>query len=607
VEVYLRRNISRVIISLEKENGMILDKHVIEDVNGEWKEYDFNLSIPQGSINVGERIRFAITSDVPGWFEVDHASLMPADNIYGFDPDVIRFMKEAGITLIRWPGGNFASQYHWKDGIGPMVCRPTRLNMAWNIPEFNYVGTDEFMKFAELVGAEPLLAVNAGWNGTVEEATEWVEYVNGNPNTTKWGAIRAQNGHTKPYNVTWWELGNELYGSWQIGHMTASEYAERYMELYKAMKAVDPKIHLIANGGLDNAAQDHYSSWLPWDDPLLSANPGKVEYLSRHYLIWVDMTESDYYKAIGWTYAIRERWKEMREILKNYQSPIPKLAITEAQGARDLDVSTTMIEAMWVAGLYNSAIYSDGFVGIITRSALIEYGGGLRKEFEVVYPTPAFYVHKIYATQPGRYPVFVRIVSPTFSAGARPPEIPLSTDNPYVDAVALFNENKTTLSILLVNYHHEKAINVNLAIHNYKIDEKTKVVRLAGKDIASRNTWRNPDNIKPVEYYMDVKQSSIELDLPPLSITLLLINGSIIPGPAPNPYEISIPMPTQTMSTITPALTTTYTHLATITQTVTYVITQTSIERVIDWQMILVPVTISLVVGMIIGWYIKRR
>jgi hypothetical protein len=95
--------------------------------------------------------------------------------------------------------------------------------------------------------------------------------------------------------------------------------------------------------------------------------------------------------------------------------------------------------------------------------------------------------------------------------------------------------------------------------------------------------------------------------LPPLSITLLLINGSIIPGPAPNPYEISIPMPTQTTSTITPALTTTYTYLATITQTVTYVITQTSIERVIDWQMILVPVTISLVVGMIIGWYIKRR
>ena len=187
VKMYLRGNISRVIISLEKENGMILDKHVIEDVNGEWKEYEFNLSIPQGSINVGERIRFAITSDVPGWFEVDHASLMPADNIYGFDPDVIRLMKEAGITLIRWPGGNFASQYHWKDGIGPMVCRPTRLNMAWNIPEFNYVGTDEFMKFAELVGAEPLLAVNAGWNGTVEEAAEWVEYVNGNPNTTKWG------------------------------------------------------------------------------------------------------------------------------------------------------------------------------------------------------------------------------------------------------------------------------------------------------------------------------------------------------------------------------------------------------------------------------------
>ncbi|MEM4878812.1 MAG: alpha-L-arabinofuranosidase C-terminal domain-containing protein [Desulfurococcaceae archaeon] len=459
-------------------------------------------------------------------------------------------LREAGVTLIRWPGGNFASQYHWVDGIGPMEYRPIRLNRAWNIPEYNRVGTDEFMMFAKLVGAEPLIVVNAGWDGTIDEAAAWVEYVNGDVDTT-WGRRRAENGNPEPYGVVWWELGNELYGSWQIGHMTAPQYAKRYEDLYNAMKAVDPNIRFIANGGLDNAGEDHWS-WLQWDHYLLERNKGRVEYVSRHYLIWVDMSEPDYYKAIGWTFAIRERWKEMQEILRRYQDPPPRLAITEAQGARDLDVSTTMIEALWVAGLYNSAIYSDGFVEIITRSSLMWFGGGLRKSCEIVYPTPAYYVHKIYATQPGKYPVLVRVITPTFESGSRLPEIPAASDVPYVDAVALFNEDRSTLSLIIVNYHTTNNIKTYINLHNYEIDGPIKVVQLTAPAISARNTWNNPDYVKPVEYIMEAMSNNLEIELPKLSVTLLLINGSVKPGSAPDPYKAVFTLPVTISQTTTP-------------------------------------------------------
>ncbi|MEM1526537.1 MAG: hypothetical protein QW775_03655 [Ignisphaera sp.] len=550
VELWLRGNVSKVIVSLEKKDGGVIAAHVVENVSESWAKHRFNITVPKGMVLPGEEILLVIATDSIGWLEVDHVSLMPIDNVFGFDPDVIKYLREAGITLIRWPGGNFASQYHWKDGIGSRECRPIKLNRAWNIPEYNYVGIDEFIIFTKLVGAEPLIVVNAGWDGTVEEALEWVEYTNGDINT-KWGRVRAGNGYPEPYNVIWWELGNELYGHWQIGFMSNFEYAQRYKELYEAMKAKDHRLKLIANGGLDNVGQPHSISWMLWDQPLLESNSGRVEYLSRHYLIWVDQNEVDYYKAIGWTFAVRERWKEMKEILKKLQDPLPKIAITEAQGAKDLDVSTTMIEALWVAGLYNSAIYSDGFVEVITRSSLMWFGGGLRKTFEIVYPTPALYVHKIYATQPGKYPVALKVSTPVFNSSSRPPEIPAANDVPYVDAVALFNEDRSKLSIIVVNYHTQKSMLTTITLSNYIIQGEIIATQLKGKNIGGRNTWRNPENIKPINFTISPKSRySIELELPPLSVTLLIIPGSITEEPTTHVYT----------TTETPSLTNSQTY-----------------------------------------------
>ena len=126
--------------------------------------------------------RFAITADKPGQFVIARVLLLPADHIDRADPDVIRFLKESRLPILRWPGGNFVSTYHWGDGVGPIEQRPTLPNYAWGQQENNFFGTDEFIAFCRAVGCEPMICVNAG-SGTPAEAAQWVEYCNGDAQT----------------------------------------------------------------------------------------------------------------------------------------------------------------------------------------------------------------------------------------------------------------------------------------------------------------------------------------------------------------------------------------------------------------------------------------
>ncbi|MGC2718700.1 MAG: hypothetical protein WA209_03875, partial [Candidatus Acidiferrales bacterium] len=140
----------------------------------------------------------------------------------GFRKDVLAAARDMGVTTLRWPGGDFASQYHWEDAIGPVQTRTRKFNAAWLEEESNHFGTDEFMAYCRKVGAEPYICINAG-TGTIEEAANWVEYCNGTGNT-QFANLRRKNGHSEPYGVRFWGLGNEVYGNWQIGHKNAEDY-----------------------------------------------------------------------------------------------------------------------------------------------------------------------------------------------------------------------------------------------------------------------------------------------------------------------------------------------------------------------------------------------
>ncbi len=199
-------------------------------------------------------------------FRVGTVSLMPADNVEGFRPDVLELLRRLDSPVYRWPGGNFVSGYDWHDGLGDPDRRPPRKNPAWQGVEHNDVGIHEFMRLCELIKTEPFIAVNSG-QGSETLAADEVEYTNGGPETPM-GKMRAKNGHPAPWGVKWWSIGNEMYGNWQLGSMPLEDYWKRHNRFAAAMRAKDPAIKLIAVGEVG-----------PWSEGMLA---NSAEFMDLH-------------------------------------------------------------------------------------------------------------------------------------------------------------------------------------------------------------------------------------------------------------------------------------------------------------------------------------
>ncbi len=189
----------------------------------------------------------------------------------GFRSDVMQLIKALRLGVLRWPGGNFVSNYHWLDGIGPREQRPVRRELAWGGIEPNGFGTDEFLAYCGEIGAEPYICLNMG-TGTLREALEWVEYTNEIAQTTL-ADLRRANGHAEPYRVGWWGLGNEMYGEWQIGQMSAEEYAAEASRWAKALRKLDPSIKLVSCG---------LNGWSEWDRTVIDALVSQADLHSLH-------------------------------------------------------------------------------------------------------------------------------------------------------------------------------------------------------------------------------------------------------------------------------------------------------------------------------------
>lgn len=195
---------------------------------------------------------------------------------HGFRKDVLEEVRKMGVPIIRYPGGNFVSGYNWLDGVGPKDKRPVVLDKAWNTIEPNQFGTDEFMQWCQLVGAEPLMGLNLG-TGSPEMAAALVEYCNQEDGTT-WSELRRRHGVEKPYNVKHWCLGNEMDGPWQIGQMTAREYGRKARVCGNQMRMVDPSLQLIACG----SSSPGMPTYLEWDREVLEECYDMVDGLSLH-------------------------------------------------------------------------------------------------------------------------------------------------------------------------------------------------------------------------------------------------------------------------------------------------------------------------------------
>jgi alpha-N-arabinofuranosidase len=238
----------------------------IDNLTGNYREYPLSFS----SDRLVHDAVLSIEPEGTGRLWVGTVSLMPDDNIDGFRSDVMALLKELNSPVYRWPGGNFVSGYDWKDGIGDRDKRPPRKNPAWRGVESNDVGMHEFIRFCEILGTEPYIAVNAGL-GYADEARQQVEYCNGSV-TTPMGRRRAANGSEEPWNVKWWSVGNEMYGGWQLGHMSTEAFVEKHNEFARVMRSADSTIVLIAVGEVG-----------PWDEMMLANCADNMEMISEHF------------------------------------------------------------------------------------------------------------------------------------------------------------------------------------------------------------------------------------------------------------------------------------------------------------------------------------
>ena len=235
---------------LEDNGGRGLFETTVVVDPAEWAEQQFSFVPPAGDDDASLEITF----DAPGVLCVGAASLMVADHFRGMRRDVIGLLKEIGVPILRWPGGNFAGSYRWKDGLLPVDRRaPLRGNGI--LPhtggyDDHEIGTDEFTALCRELNAEPWITINMGVDGAAADAAAWVEYCNG-PADTEWGRRRAELGNREPYNVKYWSLGNEMGWPHMKGPNEPREYASAAAACAAAMKEADPSIVLVASDGPD--------------------------------------------------------------------------------------------------------------------------------------------------------------------------------------------------------------------------------------------------------------------------------------------------------------------------------------------------------------------
>lgn len=292
LRLYARASGSEVRLraALEDKAGESLAESVIE-LGRDWKRYDVRLDLNRPSeyryadSPFGE-YRLSLTAEAGGDAEVDLDWVMLAsgDAVDGlFNPTTIELLKRYRVTSIRW-GGNYANEYNWKDGIGPWERRPVRDNLNWGGLEPNYFGTNEFLRFCRLVGAEPVLNAGFSYDLPPELAAEWVEYVNGSIDTPM-GRLRAEHGYPEPWGVKLWQVGNESYGDYQFGYTNSIDHAQRLKAYYEAMKRADPSVTIIASGA-DPMYVDY--SEIPGQPPIWNrrlfeiAGPAYIDGLDIH-------------------------------------------------------------------------------------------------------------------------------------------------------------------------------------------------------------------------------------------------------------------------------------------------------------------------------------
>ena len=493
-----------------RDSNEVLASVKIEATSEEWKAYDFQLQVPAGELHRLEPADFVVELSGDERVDLDQFSLMPADAIDGLDPDEVAMAKSMETSLVRF-GGNFTSGYHWRDGIGSRQKRVTMLNIAWGIPEYNTFGTDEFLRFCDLIGAEPQIALNLG-SGTPQEAADWVRYVN---------------EHWHQHGGLLWELGNELWGDWNVGWPTTDEIARRTLAFSKAVHAVDPTARLIATGG----DPEWFSSW---NAHQLSNPAGTFDYLSTHFVVTNTQTKLAHPSTDFMTQAAFALPVELGRKLRADQQQIDEnpafahrahVAFTEwlFVGNRDgVPSFRNMGGAVDTAGFFNMLMRNSDVVPISDMTGIMEFAG-IWKNHGQVYGAPGYYAFRMYSTAHPATPVEAISDAGSYSVKNGIERLPEIDDVPYLDVTAALDESKKALSIFCVNRSLDIDIPADVVVRDFVGSGSAEVQTLRSASISDENDDDEPERVVPVTNEEKVSNGHLRHIFPHESVTVITL------------------------------------------------------------------------------------
>ncbi len=426
----------------------------------------------------------------------------PLSDAKGYRKDVIAAVKDLNVPLLRWPGGNFVSNYNWRDGLGPVKQRPSRLDMAWGAVEDNHFGTHEFLDYVEQVGAEPYICFNLG-TGTWEEAQQWIEYVNGTYDT-EITRLRKKNGREKPWNVKYWGLGNEMDGYWQMGHRSAEDYSAYALECAKLAKLTDPSIKLIAAGASNFRPG---SDWIAWNRTVLDYLKDYADYIALH--LYVGNPDSDYLEFMASavemdqkieilegliTAAMSQRidrltgqpqrdGKKMYIALDEYNVWYRQRGASQ-RGRRILEERYNLEDALVIAGFLNSIVNHADTVKMANMAQLVNVIAPIFTNEKGLFLQTIFYPLQLFSHNVKGNSLELLTTSPTYNTKR-------FDGVPYVDASGSINGNDLVINV--VNRHQSEAMDVTITIEDKTFAGAVTVAEVNGPDIKSMNDFGKTD------------------------------------------------------------------------------------------------------------------
>ena len=445
----------------------------------------------------------------------------------GCRTDVLDALRRLDMTAMRYPGGNFASGYHWQDGIGARGKRPTVRELAWQSIERNLFGTDEYIRLCRKMGWTPMLTVNLG-TGTPEEARNWVEYCNCPPGT-RYADMRASNGDRQPHAVKLWCLGNEMDGPWQLGHVPADHYAIRAMQAAKMMRDTDRSIELVACGSCGTGMP----TYMEWDRQVLENMGDLVDYISLHRYVGNKDNDTPDYLAVG--AAVDRQIEEMDAACRFVQAKRRSrkrayLCFDEwnvwyknMQMNGEGKVAPHLIEeiynledALVVAGFLHSFIRHADVVKIANIAQIVNVIAPVVTQGDRLLVQSIFYPFEMVSRRRDGIALRVALDGPSYEGRENGPV-------PYVDASAILDG--PSLKVFLTNRHSDEAAEVRVVLADGAIVSRDSAEILTGPDAKASNSFEDGSVIKarPFEA-ITVEDGRAHCELPPLSFAAMTLN-----------------------------------------------------------------------------------